>query len=83
MPDREVVHVVLGADPRVHVSRVTSAQLAREIFPVHVVKQFCHLAHVEDVKVEKIIRIHQLTQHWLSCQQTLEINKYLRLWKSN
>ena len=63
MPDREVVHVVLGADPRVHVPRVTSAQLTREIFPVHVVKQFCHLAHVEDIKVEKIICVYKLTQH--------------------
>lgn len=61
--DREYVHVLLNVEPLVHVEVVGPAQLTGEVLGVNVVEELRDVAHVEDIKVQEVVTVHQLSQH--------------------
>ena len=61
----EDVHVLLDVEPGVHLDVVGAPQLTGEILGVNVVEQLGELTQVENIKVQQVVAVHQLTQHWL------------------
>ena len=66
LPQGEAVHVVLGLYPRVHNAWTRGIKVGPEILAIHVVEQLRDGWDVEDVKVQEVVTVYQLAQHWLA-----------------
>ena len=66
LPQGETVHVVLGLYPRVHKAWARGIKVGPEILAVHVVEQLRDGRDVEDVEVQEVVTVYQLTKHWLA-----------------
>ena len=61
----------LCLEPLVHLHIAVPTQLAGEVLGVNVVEELGDVAHVEDIEVQEVVTLHQLSEHGLPCKRNI------------